>query len=45
MSLQIVLKAAVGRSYAGDIAVDDVTLTDGPCENGSKSQGSCLISS
>ncbi|KAL9987564.1 hypothetical protein ACROYT_G001896 [Oculina patagonica] len=38
---QVVLQAAVGRGYAGDIAVDDVTFTDWPCENGSKSQGNC----
>ncbi|XP_078353410.1 MAM and LDL-receptor class A domain-containing protein 1-like [Oculina patagonica] len=40
---QVVLQAAVGRGYAGDIAVDDVTFTDWPCENGSKSQGTYLI--
>ncbi len=45
LSLQVVLQAAVGRGYAGDIAVDDVTFTDGLCGNGNESQGLCLISS
>ena len=31
--LQIILTATVGKSYQGDIAVDDVSFTDGLCEN------------
>lgn len=45
MSLQVVLNALVGRGYQGDIAVDDVTFTDGLCESGSASRariGTCL---
>jgi len=36
---QVVLNAVVGRGYQGDIAVDDVTFTDGLCESGSESRG------
>ena len=43
MLLQIVLTATVGKSFAGDIAVDDVTFTYGMCEeqteNGLTPQG------
>lgn len=39
MSLQVVLSASVGRGFQGDIAVDDVTFTDGLCESGSASRG------
>lgn len=49
MSLQVILQATVGKGYAGDIAVDDVTFTDGLCENENDTQndlqGTCLISS
>ena len=31
--LQVVLQGVVGQNYQGDIAVDDVTLTDGMCVN------------
>ena len=39
MSWQVVLSASVGRGFQGDIAVDDVTFTDGLCESGSASLG------
>lgn len=29
--LQIIVRATVGSGEKGDIAVDDVTLTPGPC--------------
>ena len=38
----MILQAAVGKGYAGDIAIDDVTFTDGACKNGSEPQGTYL---
>ena len=29
--LQIIFEALKGKSYAGDIALDDITITDGTC--------------
>ena len=48
MPLQIILTATVGKSWQGDIAVDDVSFTDGLCEDKNEAgvipQGSFLIS-
>ena len=32
--LQVIFEGIVGNSYLGDIAVDDVSMTDGPCNQG-----------
>ncbi|XP_022807962.1 uncharacterized protein LOC111344964 [Stylophora pistillata] len=46
---QVTLKGVVGQSYQGDIAVDDVVLTDGLCinqtENSSDQLGNCNFDS
>ena len=31
-TLQIVMAASVGKSYAGDIALDDISMSSGPCK-------------
>ena len=31
LSFQIMFEASVGSSYSGDIAIDDVLITDGAC--------------
>ena len=36
--LQFSFQATIGRNYTGGIAVDDVILTNGLCENESESQ-------
>ena len=36
--LQFSFQATIGRNYTGGIALDDVTLSDGLCENESESQ-------
>ncbi|ESO97870.1 hypothetical protein LOTGIDRAFT_152977 [Lottia gigantea] len=33
-NFQMVIEATVGKGYRGDIAIDDVTLADGPCTSG-----------
>ena len=38
--LQFSFQATFGRNYTGGIALDDVTLSDGICENESESQNS-----
>ena len=47
--LQVSFQATIGRNYLGGIAVDDVTLTNGLCEDESEpqnnKQGINLISS
>ena len=34
--LQIFIEAVVGSSYTGDIAIDDITFTTGPCSSKKK---------
>ena len=36
--LQVSFQATIGRNYLGGIAVDDVTLTNGLCEDESEPQ-------
>ena len=33
---QVVFEGVVGNSYLGDIALDDITTYDGPCERKSR---------
>lgn len=40
--LQVALRGVVGPSYQGDVAVDDVILTDGTCENRTETSGEQL---
>lgn len=37
VSFQVAFEGVVGRSFTGDIAIDDITLRNGPCP----SPGSC----
>lgn len=40
--LQVALRGVVGPSYQGDVAVDDVILTDGTCANRTETLGEQL---
>lgn len=31
-ALQIVMAGSVGKSYQGDIALDDISMSSGPCK-------------
>lgn len=42
--LQIVMAGSVGKSYAGDIALDDISMYSGPCKVASSMSDVLLIS-